>query len=275
MLKIAVAQLALSTKDIESNFQSTLNAINSASTQEVNLLVLPELVNSGYVFENYSEAEKNSWYLDGAEIAEWKDLSKKLSLVIVAGVNLRLRKEKLSNAAVIIDNGEILGVYEKAHLYGNEPDYFEPGNNFPLVVDTSVGRIATMICYDIEFPEWVRYVLLQGAQILALPTNWPETGLPKKPIVMEVVRVQAAASQNKLVIAACDRTGSENGIDWVGQSVIVNSDGIIEKISMPNQVDFLVADIELPVDDSIGPRNSIKADRRTDLYQLNFMKNIL
>jgi len=135
------------------------------------------------------------------------------------------------------------------------------------VVDTAIGRIGTMICYDLEFPEWVRIAMLDGAQLIAMPTNWPDFGMPHAVTPMEVVRVQAAASQNKIVIAACDRTQDENGVSWMSASAIIDFNGYIKGAAKDRSPQIVLADVELPTDDVIAPGNSVRADRRTDLYK--------
>jgi len=126
-----------------------------------------------------------------------------------------------------------------------------------------------MVCYDIEFTEWVRLTMLQCAQILALPTNWPELGqvIPATPL--EVVRVQAAASQNKIVVAAADRCGDDRGLSWVGASVITDFDGLIKTMAdtaIQDATQILYADIELRTNTAITEKNDIRKDRRPDLY---------
>ena len=80
----------------------------------------------------------------------------------------------------------------------------------------------------------------------------------------------AAASQNKLVIAAADRTRVERGVAWTGSSVITDSDGVIRAIAdreKLDQIQILVVDVEVPTDRKVSPRNDVRADRRPDLYQ--------
>jgi predicted amidohydrolase len=265
-IKIAAAQLELSVDDPASNSTKLKQAIREAAKNGAELILLPELSNSGYAFRSREQALENCWQIDGPEIRELELLVSVLNIVLVAGFGI-IEGNTLKNCSVIIDSGGLLGVYTKAHLWGNEPDFFVRGETAPLVVQTDLGRIGTVICYDAEFPEWIRYSMLAGAQLLAIPTNWPDTGLPRKPIPLEVVRIQAAASQNKLAIAACDRTGDENGIHWVSSSVIVDSNGVIQSLASSRGEEIIYSEVELPTDDVIGPRNSIKADRRIDLYQ--------
>ena len=230
------------------------------------LIVLPELTNSGYAFKDLEQARQNSCRIDGPEIAGWILLAKELQIVLVAGVGLK-EGNTLFNSSVIIDHTGLLGLYKKAHLFGKEVDFFTAGDQAPLVVDTAIGRIGTMICYDLEFPEWVRIAMLDGAQLIAMPTNWPDLGMPHALTPMEVVRVQAAASQNKIVIAACDRTQDENGVSWMSASAIIDFNGYIKGAAKDRSAQIVLADVELPTDDVIAPGNSVRADRRTDLYK--------
>ncbi len=82
-----------------------------------------------------------------------------------------------------------------------------------------------MICYDVEFPEWVRLPALAGAEVLAVPTNWPADTVPagERPIV--TTNVQVAAFANRMFIAAACRCGTERDVPWTGGSVITGHDG--------------------------------------------------
>jgi hypothetical protein len=72
-----------------------------------------------------------------------------------------------------VDPGGLRGVYRKAHLWDKERLWFSSGSTVPPVIPTLFGRIAVLICYDLEFPEWVRLPALDGAQLLCAPVNWP------------------------------------------------------------------------------------------------------
>ena len=111
------------------------------------------------------------------------------------------------------------------HLWDAEPDVFTPGDREPPVVDTECGRIGVLVCYDAEFPEWVRKPALAGADLLAVPTNWPAEPRPPGERPMVVLNVQAAASANRVFVAAADRCGTERGVSWTGGAVIAGPDG--------------------------------------------------
>jgi len=127
-----------------------------------------------------------------------------------------------------------------------------------------------MICYDPEFPEWVRLPALDGAQLLCAPTNWPAFPRPDGERPAEIVRVQADAAVNRMFIAACDRTGAERGVDWVAGSVIVDPDGwpLAEATGADGPVTITAeCQLDLALDKATGPRNDVHADRRPGLYR--------
>lgn len=268
MVRIAACQLSLNIEDTEYCVSQALDSISQAISSNAEIIILPELSTSGYCFQNINEVQTSSQSIGGEFVVKCVQLAKENDVVIVAGMNIE-NDSKYWNASIVIDNSGIVGWYAKAHLFGDEGKFFTPGDKAPLVVNTSKGRIATMICYDIEFSEWVRLAMLQGAQLIALPTNWPEIGQTKTSPPMEVIRVQAAASQNKLVIAAADRCTTERGQNWVSSSVITNFEGVIEALVDPtnnSKTQIIYAEVELPIDTSITDKNDVRKDRRPSLY---------
>ena len=137
------------------------------------------------------------------------------------------------------------------------------------MIPTLFGRIAVMICYDLEFPEWVRLPALDGAQLLCAPVNWPAFPRPDGERPAEIVRVQADAAVNRMFIAACDRTGEERGVEWVGGSVIVDADGWPLACAPPAAGPTIIAaecQLDHALDKAISPISNVHADRRPELY---------
>lgn len=195
-----------------------------------------------------------------------------LDVVVVAGFCERLDTTRVANSAALIDPTGLRAVYRKAHLWDTECAIFTPGDALPPVVQTRFGRIGLLICYDLEFPEWVRTVALQHAQLLCVPTNWPDGGHPDGERPSEVVRVQANAAFNRLFIAASGRCGPERGVQWVGGSVIVDCDGY--PLAGPlgaQETGTVQAALNLAEADHkwISPHNHVINDRRTELYKKN------
>jgi predicted amidohydrolase len=268
MTRVAACQISLDIENPAQNISRANQGISQAISQGAQIIVLPELTNSGYAFTSVSEVQERSTTLDGELITAWKEIAHKNDVVIVAGLALSV-DSRLYNASVIIDKTGLLGWYAKVHLFGEEHQFFKAGEKPPLVVNTAHGRISTIICYDIEFPEWVRLAMLDRAALLAVPTNWPNLGQHIHGTPMEAVRVQAAASVNKMVAIAADRSGAERGHSWVSSSVITDFEGNISATAdrdSEDVVQILVADVELPTDTAITPKNDVRKDRKPDLY---------
>ena len=187
--------------------------------------MLPELASSGYVFADRAELESLAETRDGPAITEWANLAEAFDLTIVAGFP-EAAGDQVYNSAAVVDPTGLRGVYRKAHLWDTENRVFDRADDLPLVVDTDHGRLGVMVCYDIEFPEWVRAVALQGADLLCAPVNWPLLPRPEGERPTEQVRALAGAGMNRMAIAVCDRAGVERGQDWVGGSVIVDATAI-------------------------------------------------
>ena len=243
-------------------------AVRDAAARGAQLVVLPELAPSGYCFLDREEAWAAGELLDGASVTALRQVSLDRSVTVVAGLPLR-EGDTLFNAAVVLEDGEVLGVYRKSHLWAREKLLFTPGEQGPLVVTTRCGVLAVVVCYDLEFPEWVRVAAVAGAELLCVPTNWPRGPRPAGERPMEVLRAMVAASTNRMAIAVCDRCGDERGVTWVSGSAIASPDGWL-LAGPPDEAApaLLTADVDLAAarDKALGPRNDALADRRTALY---------
>lgn len=269
-VRVVCHQLAPRLGDAHYNRALSAEAIRGAAALGAQVLVLPELMQSGYVFNDVQEAYALSEPLDGPTLTLWKTLASQLNLIVVAGFCERLTDGKVANSAALIEPDGPMTVYRKAHLWDREKLIFTPGDAPPPVVETAVGRIAVMICYDLELPEWVRRPALAGADLLCAPVNWPDGPRPAGERPGEIVRVQANAAVNRLFIAACDRHGQERGVDWVGGSVIVDADGYPQAGAVAHPAEQrLVADLPLAQsrDKCISAHNHVHQDRRPSLYR--------
>lgn len=274
MVRIAVCQLPIAIGQVEANRMLANTAIREAIRNRAKIIVVPELTSSGYVFRDLNEALGVAERCDGETIRDWQELADEHDVVIVGGfAELGEEEGQVYNSAAVVQQGAPVVVYRKAHLWNIEKRVFTPGNQLPPVVATHFGRIAVMICYDMEFPEWVRSVALRGAQLLALPTNWPMSPVPigQQPTLLSMVRANAAI--NHIVVAACDRCEVERGVQWVGGSMLVGTDGyVLAGPVLADRRELLYADVELALSDDkqVNERNHLFHDRRSELYEQIF-----
>ncbi|MGO9081114.1 MAG: nitrilase-related carbon-nitrogen hydrolase [Streptosporangiaceae bacterium] len=265
---VAVCQLDLAIGEVARNRQAAEQAVRDAATRGARVVVLPELVPCGYVFRDAAEARSLAEPASGPTVSGWAELAGELGLVIVGGIAELGAGGAVYNSAVLADPGGVRAVYRKAHLWDAEPGFFTPGSAPPPVVPTEHGRIAVMICYDAEFPEWVRIPALAGADLLAVPTNWPAEPVPPGERPMVVVSVQAAAFANRMFVAAACRCGPERGVRWTGGSVIAGPDGYPLAGPAGEDAVILTAQCQLSQARSkaTSARNDAHADRRPSLY---------
>ena len=270
MTVIAVCQLALSVGDVAANRAAAAAAVAEAAGQGAELVVLPELCDTGYVFSGAPEARALATSAASSPtLREWCTLSGQYATAIAAGFCELGDDGLLYNSAALISGGEVRAVYRKAHLWDAEKLVFTAGDGPPVVVDLPFGRAGLMVCYDLEFPEWVRLAALGGADLIAAPVNWPAMPVPAGERPSDVVRVQAEASMNRLFIAVADRCRAERGVSWVGGTVIVGPDGY--PLAGPVTADrpaVLTAPCDLAQarDKRVSTHNDVFTDRRPALY---------
>jgi predicted amidohydrolase len=265
---MAACQVELAVGRPRDNAETVEQAVREAAAVGARLVVVPELATSGYVFESPAEARSLAEPLDGDTVTRWTSLARELDLVVVGGL-AELAGEELFNVSVIVDASGLRAAYRKVHLWDAEPDFFSRGTSRPPVVDTAVGRVATVVCYDLEFPEWTRLPAIDGADVLAVPTNWPAEPTRLEPTPGEVVKAQATAMVNRMAVVAADRCGVERGVDWVGGSCVVGADGRLlagpGAVAVP-AVHVAEVDLGLARDKRTGPRNHPLDDRQPHLY---------
>jgi 5-aminopentanamidase len=269
LVDVAACQVGLRVGEVAGNRATALEAVRAAAAAGAGIIVLPELTPSGYVFESLAEARSLSEPADGPTVTQWAAEAARLGVIIVGGFSELGPDGLLYNSAALVDPGGVRAVYRKVHLWDAESDFFVPGSAPPPVVDTEHGRIAMMICYDVEFPEWVRQPALAGADLLAVPTNWPAEPVPPGERPMVVANVQTQAFANHMFIAAACRVGEERGVSWVGGSVIAAPSGYpLAGPAGDTEPEVLVARCDLLAARSkaTSERNDPHRDRRPALY---------
>lgn len=266
--RVACCQVLLVIGDREANLDAVRSAVERSAADGAQVVVLPELASSGYVFADRAELEGLAEARNGPTVTAWVELAARLGVLIVGGFPERAG-DAVYNSAAIVDPSGLLGVYRKAHLWDTENAVFDPGDDLPLIVDTEHGRIGVMICYDVEFPEWVRAAALAGADLLCVPVNWPLLPRPDGERPTEQIRVLAGAGINRLPIAVCDRTGIERGVEWIGGSIITDADGYPAAVAQYREPGTIVTDVDLALAraKTFNENNDVFGDRRVELYR--------
>lgn len=258
-INVRCSQLSPQIGDLTGNISRIAAEIASAATDGIDLLVLPELATSGYALTP-DEARAHALPADSAVFAHWARLLTD-RLVAVIGF-CEDGDDAVHNSAVILRRGRAPVIYRKVHLWDTEKLVFTAGTDAPPVVESPFGSIGVLVCYDLEVPEMPRTVALRGADVIAVPTNWPLLDRPSGEHPPEVIQAMAAARASGVAIACCDRASDERGTRWTEGTCIVGADGwIVAEGERPE------AAISLhPGRRRISERNHVWDDRRPALY---------
>ena len=232
--------------------------------------MLPELCTTGYAFADRAEALRYSEAPDGPSVSDWRELSTRHRITIVAGFCERGDDGAPRNSAAVVDADGTCAIYRKTHLWDREQTTFIAGLEPPPVLDTAAGRIGVAICYDAFFPEVMRALALAGADVIAVPMNSPVATPPPPPNgtpTSEIVLALAAATVNRVYVVQADRSGPERGITWAQASAICDPDGrlIAGPVAGPGLLQAR-GDLGRARDKTLGARNHVLADRQTELY---------
>ncbi|MFQ5571952.1 MAG: nitrilase family protein [Rhodothermales bacterium] len=271
LVKVACIQFEPLFGDKEENVTRLVRLLNRAADEGTGLCVMPELCNSGYVFntrvEAYGLAEEVP---DGPTTQMWMKVARDRNLVIAGGIAERA-DGRLYNTAVLVGPDGYVGKYRKMHLWYEEKLFFEPGDLAFPVFTTPLGCIGMCICYDIWFPESLRLLAVQGADLVCVPTNWvPMPGQPPHERPMAVHLCMTAAHCNAMHVAAADRVGTERQQPFLGNSVIVNPAGwLVAGPASGDKEEIIYAEcnlVEARRTKTLNDLNIIMRDRRTDVY---------
>ncbi len=238
---------------------------DAIKTREMELLVLPEFFATGYQFVSLDEVADLSEEIPNGETTEaLRDLSHENNMYIVAGLPEKYR-DRYYNSAVLTGPDGFIGIYRKTHLFFEETLYFTPGDTGFKVWDIGICRIGIMICFDWFYPEAMRALALEGADVIAHPSNLV---LPFCPDAMPV-----RCLENMAYAVTANRTGTEQRhgkkpLTFIGKSEVVSPGGKI-LIRAPEDDEALMGvDIDPAEarDKKLNQYNNILMDRRPHMY---------
>ncbi len=248
---------------VEANLDQYTQALEGV---QADVVVLPELGNSGYLFLNLEEVKSMAEPADGPTFEFLHTLAKKHNTHLVLGFPER-KGDHFYNSSMLVGPEGLMGVYRKVHLFYEEKLYFQPGNlGFPVFEIDGV-KVGMLVCFDHLFPEAARVLALQGAQIVLHPSNLV---MPTKAQLSTRVR----SMENKMFWVMCNRYGTEDrgekSLTYTGESQIVDPDGMV-LANAPAEGDCLqVVEIDpaKASDKKVTSRNDLLEDRRPEVYQL-------
>ncbi len=221
-ITIATVQMKPRLGEAEENLVKMSEMISRiASQQRIDLIVFPELVTSGYELGlRFTELAQR---VPGPTVNLMAQRANEYGIYIAFGMVTKEKVESvLYNSAILVGpDGELVDVYNKIHLKGEERMAFREGYKLP-VAETEVGNIGMMIGYDLAFPEVARSLALDGAEVLVCLANW-EAGQ----IDEWKTYVRSRAYENSVYVAAANRVGEDVTLNFGGESMVVGPRGQI------------------------------------------------
>jgi len=262
-MKIGIVQTHPIFGDIVRNLHTIEALINR---QPADLYVLPELCTTGYQFKDREEALGLAESIpDGPSTLKFLEIAQTTQTFIVAGLAERCG-DRVYNSAILVGPEGFIGCYRKVHLFGAEKNCFSPGDSPFPVYDLGPVRVGVMICFDWRFPESMRSLALEGADIVAHPSNLVLPDCPQSMITR--------CLENRVFAITADRVGAEERVPgqtmkFIGQSQAIDPSGKILARASTDKEEILVVEInpQEARNKSINPQNNLFADRRVDLYR--------
>jgi predicted amidohydrolase len=216
---VAVAQFVPRPGDVRWNISQVLELASQAGVRGTDLVVLPELVTTGYyMFERFRQLAEP---LDGPTVTILQELARRYDMHVVLGMAERGEEGAVHDSAVLVGPAGLRGVYRKMHLWDTERDVFVPGDGV-VVQDTgtALGHLGLLVCYDLEFPITVERVATAGASLLAAPAAFSNLTLWR-------ATLEARARDLGVPVVAANRLGGEMDSTFCGHSTVMAPDGTV------------------------------------------------
>lgn len=246
-LRVAAVQMRVVSGEPRKNMVRAEAMLREAANQGAQAALLPELWTCGYARDRWASiadehAEETRRFLQNE--------ARRLNMAIIGGSFPTRGDDGIYSTCYIVrPDGEIMGSYSKEHLFPllNEPDFLRPGAP-GAAVDTPLGKWASLICFDIRFPESARQLAYGGTRVLWVPAEWPHPRLEHWRTLL-----RARAIENQLFVVAANRTGDGDGSDWCGHSVAIDPWGNILAEAEEEEC-VLVANLDMKLVDEVRAR---------------------
>lgn len=260
-MRVGYVQFAPVFGQKEANLKRVAAFLDSA---KVDLIVLPELFATGYIFESKQELLRLAEEETGATFTFLRGLSLKSGIAIVAGIAERYGPDCF-NSCFLFADGEVTARYRKVHLFDWEKEMFTPGRSISEICDLGGVKLGFMVCFDWIFPEVARTIALKGAQVLCHPANLVLPHCPQAMITRCI--------ENRMFAITANRVGTEvrvgRELTFIGTSQVVGPDGRVLIRAGQDEEGIRVIDIDpsRAKDKMVTPRNHVITDRKPSLYR--------
>ncbi|MBS3818412.1 carbon-nitrogen hydrolase family protein [bacterium] len=275
-MKIALIQ-QYATKDPRDNLKRGIESFCQAAEKGADLVAYAELGFSHFLPQKPvdSRSLRLAEPIPGPTTDKFRELARKYQVAVVLNLFERDGRQTYDSSPVIDSDGALLGVVRMIHIMEgmgfHEKGYYKPGNNSQLVYKTQPARVGVAVCYDRHFPEYMRSLGIQGAEIVVVPQagalgEWP-------PGIFEG-ELTTAAFQNGYYVALANRVGKEENLHFAGESFVVDPRGQILAQAPQEKDVILFADCDFSLNRESPAKKFFIPDRRPEFYsKLNLLES--
>jgi predicted amidohydrolase len=267
-VKIALVQQRAA-RDKAANVARGLAAIDGAARAGAAIVCYAELAFEWFHPQRPASGDIRSLAepIDGPTVRAFREKARELGVVVVMNLFERDGSHTYDSSPVIDADGSLLGVTRMVHITDypcfHEQGYYTPGDTGAPVYQTAAGRVGVAICYDRHFPEYMRALAVDGADLVVVPQagvtgEWPE-GLYEG-------EMRVAAFQNGYFVALCNRVGREECVEFAGESFVCAPDGTVIARAGQGTDEILYADVDLASTARSHARELFLKHRRPELY---------
>ena len=252
---------------MEKNFEKTKSLITEAGEKGADLICFPEVQLSPF-FAQYKGRPADAYAVSVKDsyVREICDLCRKLKIYASPNFYIEEDGKKYDMSLLINDKGEIIGKQKMVHVaqceHFYEQDYYTPSEEGFQVFDTLLGKIGIVVCFDRHYPESVRTEALRGAELIIIPTA--NTSSEPSELFQWEVRIQAF--QNSTNIAMCNRVGTEDEMEFNGESLVVDYNGNVIACAGSGE-QLLIAEIDMSGVSLTREQKPYMRYRRPDFYE--------
>jgi len=268
--KVALIQQH-ATKDVAENLKRGVENFKRAANNGADLIAFPELAFLPFFPQSPSCSDSDSYAesIPGELMDRFCSLAREYEVVVVLNMYEKDEDRTYDSSPVIDADGELLGVTRMVHIMEgpgfHEKEYYTPGRDSKSVFNTAVGNVGVAICYDRHYPEYMRYLGLEGAEIVVVPqagaiNEWSEGIFESE--------LQVASFQNGYFSALVNRVGKEEVNHFSGGSYVVDPDGQIVSKAGKEEDEILYANLDPQKIERSSAKQHFLKDRRPDYYKI-------
>lgn len=258
-LTVGLVQMDISLGQVKANIRRAEQQVEKAALAGVNLLILPELWNTGYALTEIHELAE---LLEGPTAQTISTWAKEYNMAIIGGSIALASPQGVTNTTLVFDQyGKLISQYSKIHLFKlMEEDRYLAAGNQVVTTDIFGWRCGLMICYDLRFPELARSLVDQGTEILIVPAEFPH---PRKDHWRTLLR--ARAIENQTYVLGVNRVGKDAKNHFFGHSMIINPWGQVVEEGSEDEL-LIVGTLHKSALSEVRTKIPSWSDRKPEIY---------